>query len=100
MLVVEAVAVEHGMHARLQRLGRRLGAEAEVEVDHHARPGSRSSRRCRRGCWTSASWSAESASLPRVPLDGREFGERRRELVDRVARELRIGDVALHAAAP
>ncbi len=36
-------------------------------------------------------------SLPRVPLRGRQFGERRRGHVDRVARQVRVGHVALHA---
>ena len=53
------------MHACLQRLGRRFGAEAEVEVDDHRRPGSRCPRRCRRGCSTSASWWAGSARCRR-----------------------------------
>jgi hypothetical protein len=32
-----------------------------------------------------------------VPLDGGQFGQRRRQLVDGVARQLRVGNVALHA---
>ena len=35
--------------------------------------------------------------VARVPLGCHQFGQRRRHLVDRVARKLRVGDVPLHA---
>jgi hypothetical protein len=37
-------------------------------------------------------------ALPLVPLGGSQFGQRRQGLVDGVARQLRVGDVALDAA--
>src|SRR5256885_15736965 len=36
--------------------------------------------------------------VPRVPLQRRQFGERGRELVNRVAAQMRVGDVPLDSA--
>ena len=37
-------------------------------------------------------------TLPAIPFDRRQLGEQRRGEMDRVLRQVRIGDVALHAA--
>ena len=75
--------------------------EAEVEHDLADRRGSRCWRRCRHGCCDI--WKLDGgnrACRPRialVPLPRAQLGQRRHGLVDRIARLLRIGHVALDA---
>ena len=91
------MAVQDRVHTGLQALGRGLGAEAEVEVQHQLA----------RDHVGGAGAGVHVADLPAggreegiavVPVRGHQFGQRRRQLVDRVARQLRVGDVALDAA--
>ncbi|MDT4852260.1 hypothetical protein FQZ97_864840 [compost metagenome] len=93
--------VEHGVHALLQRFGRGLGREAEVEVDHRAA----------RNHVARAGARVEVADLPAgglevgvalcVPatggVDRHQFGQCGRHRVHRVLRQVRVRDVALHA---
>ncbi len=92
--VVEPVAVEHGVQARLEAFDGARRGEAEIEVDpHFARD---DVERARAG--------VDVGHLPRgrremlvalVPCGRREFREGRGEVVDRVLREVRIGHVPL-----
>ncbi len=95
-VVVDVVPRDDRLDPRAQRLRRRLGAEAEVEVDHDLA----------RDDVAGAGAGVDVRHLPggrrevlvaAVPLDGDQLGQRRRGEVDRVPRQLRIGDVALHA---
>ena len=92
----EAVLAQQQVDPRLQRLRRRLGAEAEVEVDHDLA----------RDHVAGAGAGMDVRHLPggrlevrvaAVPFDADQLGERRRDEMDRVLRQVRVGDVALHA---
>jgi hypothetical protein len=94
---LQAVALQDVDATRcLQSVWRRLGAEAEIEVDHHA-AGDHVAR---------AGAAVDVAHLPAggweegialVPDGGGQFGQRRRHEVDRVARQVWVGNVALDA---
>jgi hypothetical protein len=90
------VAVEHRVHALLQPSGvdsvlkRKLKSSTSSPGNDVARAGA----------------GVDVADLPAggreelvafVPARGHQLGQRRRQLVDRVARQLRVGDVALDA---
>ena len=87
--------LQHRFDALLQRFGRGFGREAEVEVDHHAA----------RNDVAGAGAAVDVADLPAggrkervaaIPLDGDQFGKRGRQIVNRVARQVRVGDVPLN----
>ncbi len=92
----QAVLAQQQVDPCLQRLRRRLGAEAEIEVDHHlarddvARAGAGVDVRHLPG-------GRLEVRVAAVPVDADQLGQGRRDQVDRVLRQLRIGDVALHA---
>ena len=88
------MAIEHGVHSLLQALCRRFGRKAEIEVDHHF-PGDHVGR---------ARAAMHVADLPAggrkeciavVPHSGCQLCQRGQSLVDGVAGQLRIGNVAL-----
>ena len=96
-VVFEAVAVQQAVYALLEPFGRGFGGEAEIEVHHHLA----------RDHIAGAGAAVHVTDLPAggrkegvapVPLGGSHFGQRRQGLVDGVARQLRVGDVALDAA--
>ena len=93
---VEAVALQDRFDPVLQRARRRFGAEAEVEVDdelardHVAGAGAGVDVR-------DLPAGRREVGIAAVPHRRDQFGERRCRSVDRIAGELRIGDVALHA---
>jgi hypothetical protein len=97
-VVVQPMAVQHGVHALLQAFGRGFGAEPEVEVDHHA-PGMTLLAPVPPWMLLICQLVGGKKALPLVPLGGHQFGQRRRGLVDGVAGQLRVGDVALDALA-
>src|SRR5690606_9023336 len=87
---------EDRVYPRFQALGGAGGREAEVEID----------RQLARDHVVGAGAGVDVRHLPGgrrvvlvafVPDLGGQFGQRRRGLVDRVARQVRVGDVALHA---
>jgi hypothetical protein len=89
-------AAEHSLQALLQAFGRGFGAEAEVEVHHQFA----------RNDIGGAGAAVDVGHLPAggrekriafVPFGGHQFGQRRREQVNRVFGQVRVGDVALHA---
>jgi len=90
------MAVEHGLQALLQALGGGFSAEAEIEIDHQRA----------RNHVAGAGAAVDVADLPvggrkeivaAVPFNGHQLGQRRCQPVDGVLREVRVGDVALHA---
>ena len=95
-VVFERVPVEYGLDALLEGLGRVLGAVAEVEVNHHL---AGNHIRCARAAVDVADLPAGGGKegIALVPFHGRQLGQRRHRLVDGVARQLGVGNVALHA---
>ena len=95
-IMLDLVPAQHLRDALLQILGGRRRREAEVEVDaagpgdHVADAGSGmdvGDLECRR----------REEFVAVVPAGGREFGERRRQHVHRVAGQVRVGHMPLHA---
>src|SRR5205814_683737 len=94
--VFDAVLLQDGLDLLLERGLGALGREAEVEIDLD-----RARNDVRR-----AGAAVDVRDLPRrrrevlvalVPLRARELGQRRGELVNRIAREVGVGDVALNS---
>ena len=95
-VVVDAVAAQDGLEPLLQRLARALGRIAEVEHElqrarNHVRgAGPRVDVRA-------LPCGGRKVRVAAIPLGCRELGQRRGQRVNRVAREIGIRDVALHA---
>ncbi len=95
--VFEFMAVKHGVHALFQAFGGRFGAEAEVEVDNDI---ARNDVACTRTTVDVAHLPAGGLEegVARVPAHGGKFCQRGHCLVNGVACQMGVGDVALDAA--
>ena len=85
------------MHARLQAFDGAGGGEAEIEVDHETAGHHVAGAGAGVGIGNLEAGRREIL-VAGVPGGGGEFGQRRRGEMHRVLHQMRIGDVALHAA--